>query len=201
MSINNYADLQSAIANWLHRSDLTSIVPDLIMLGEKRILREVRCLEMETALNVTISSGVAALPADYLDLKHAYIDGTVTQALSRCTAAQIYEQYPLRSSGGKPAFVAREGSNFIFGPYPDSSYTVKGTYYAKPTSIQSSANAVFVAHPDLYLFAALLEAAPYLKNDTRLTVWESKFSNVVAQIAQQEAREIASGGAMQVRAA
>ena len=81
MAISSYAELQTAVINWLHRSDISTIVPDFIMLGEKRIFREVRSIEMETALSSTIASGVIAVPSDYIELKSAYINTTPTSKL------------------------------------------------------------------------------------------------------------------------
>lgn len=201
MSITNYAELQTAVQDWLHRSDLATITPDLIRLGELRIFREVRCRVMESALNGTIASGVLALPADYLDLKFAYVDGTPSQKLERSSASQIYEHYPYRNATGMPKAIAREGSNFIFGPYPDSAYTIKGIYYAKPTSIQTTANALFTANPDLYLFAALCEAAPYIQDDPRVQLWEGKYGSIKQQIAWEDSEEYGSGAGMAVRVA
>ena len=201
MSITTYSELQTAVAGWLHRSDLTAIVPDLIVLGEKRIFRKVRCRVMETSLSDTIASGVIAVPSDYLELKYSYINTTPVSNLTKASASQIYEEFPLRSSDKKPVKIAREGSNFIFGPYPDSTYQVKGIYYAKPTSIVSSANALFLANPDLYLFASLCEAAPYIKDDPRLAIWEAKLSSILEDIRNEDADENASGGGMTVRAA
>jgi hypothetical protein len=200
MSITNYAGLQTAVQNWLHRSDLNSITPDLIRLGELRIFRQVRSRVMESQLAGTIASGVLALPADYLDLKFSYIDSSPVSKLSRASASQIYEQYPLRSGGGKPTLIAREGTNFIFGPYPDAGYSVKGIYYAKPVSIASSANAVFTAFPDLYLFSALCEATPYIKDDPRLPLWEAKYAEILRQIKEEDTDEYGSGAGMAVRA-
>jgi hypothetical protein len=200
MSLSTYADLQTSVASWLHRSDLTAITPDLIRLGELRIFREVRCRDMETALSGTIASGVIALPSDYLDLKFAYIDATPVSKLDRASASQIYEQYPYRNASGKPTSIGREGSNFIFGPYPDSGYTVKGIYYAEPVSIATTANALFVANPDLYLFAALCEAAPYIQDDPRVQLWEGKYASIKQQIAWQDTEEYGSGAGMAVRA-
>lgn len=200
MSITTYAELQTSVAGWLHRADLTSIIPDLIKLGELRIFREVRCRAMETALNGTIASGVVALPSDYLDLKFAYIDATPVSKLDRASASQIYEQHPYRNATGKPTMIAREGTNFIFGPYPDSSYTVKGIYYASPTSIQTTANALFTAYPDLYLMASLCEAAPYIQDDPRLQLWEGKYAAIKQQIFNEDANEYGSGAGMAVRA-
>lgn len=197
MSISNYSELQTAVANWLHRSDLGTVIPDLILFGEKRIFREVRIRDMETALSSTIASGVIAVPSDYLDLKFAYVDGNPTQQLQRATASQVYSQYPLRTSTAKPKYIAREASNFIFGPYPDADYTIKGVYYAEPTSIQTSTNAVFTANPDLYLFASLVEAAKYINDQQRLGLWELQYQETKALVQKQEI-EYGSGGGLEV---
>lgn len=201
MAITTYVELQTAVENWLKRADLDSIIPDLIMLGEKRIFREVRARSMETALSSTIASGVIALPSDYLELKFAYVDGSPAKLLQRATATEVYAQYPLRASTTKPRLIAREGSNFIFGPYPDSTYTIKGIYYARPVVVATSANTLFTDNPDLYLFAALLEAEPYLKNDGRVGLWQAKYDQIKEQINSYEKNEYASGSGLQVAVA
>lgn len=201
MAITTYVELQAAVEGWLKRADLDSIIPDFIMLGEKRIFREVRSRSMETALSSAIASGVIALPADYLDLKFAYVDGAPVRLLQRATATEIYTKYPLRNSTTKPLLIGREGSNFIFGPYPDSTYTIKGIYYARPVTIATSANTLFTENPDLYLFAALLEAEPYLKNDPRVGLWQAKYDQIKEQINDYENNEAGSGSGLQVMVA
>lgn len=178
MSISSYAELQTAAGNWLHRSDLTSILPDLILLGEERIAREVRAPEMETALSAAISSGVLAVPTGFLAFKNVYIDGSPIYPLQPKSLDWLHHEFSLRSSDAKPRFIARNGGNFEFGPYPNSDYTVKGTYYAKPTSVASSWNALATAYPDLYLLATLAEAAPYAQDDDRIAVWEGKYQAI-----------------------
>lgn len=201
MAITTYAELKTSVANWLARSDLTDIIPDLITLGEKRIFREVRCREMESTLSGTISGGVLALPADYIALKHARITSSVDSPLKRASADQVYTKYPLRASTGMPVMIARDGDNFIFGPYPDSDYTVAGTYYAQLATIDTSTNALFLANPDVYLWASLCEAAPYIQNDARLPVWETKYGQTVAMINGQDADEFTSGTGLAMVAA
>ena len=198
MSITTYSDLQTAVGNWMQRSDLTTIIPDLIMLGEKRIFRDVRVRDMEAALSVTIASGVAALPVDFVELKHAYIDGSPIKTLEIRPSDWVYNKFTTRSSDAKPDVVAVEGSNLIFGPYPDSTYTVKGIYYKRLTAVASSANALFTNNPDLYLFAALAEAEPYVKNDERVTLWEAKYKQIKDDI-NAETKRSAFGGTLQVR--
>lgn len=189
-----YDELKTGVADWLKRANLTSSIPDLILMGEKWIFRKARTRDMETVLNGTITAGVLALPSDYVALKNSYIDGTPTQQLQRKEASWIYTRYPLRSAESKPKFIAREGANFIFGPYPDSAYTVKGIYYKRLASVQLSANALFLANPDLYLFAALCEAEPFLKNDSRTALWQSKRDSILSDINGEDEVETTSGG-------
>lgn len=203
MSIASYSELKTAVANWLNRSDLTTYIPDFVSLGEWRVNRELRIRAMETSLSSAIASGVLALPSDYVELKHAYVDGSPVQHLQRVNAEMIYGKYPTRSSVGKPNFIAREGSNFIFGPYPDSTYTIKGIYYKRlsPLSDSNTTNWFTTNAPDLLLFSALLEAEPFMKNDERLILWQTKYEQAKSQIETEDQRESFSGSALSIRTA
>ena len=46
MSLSTYSDLQTSIANYLARSDLTSQIPDFITFAENRLRRELRIRQM-----------------------------------------------------------------------------------------------------------------------------------------------------------
>lgn len=202
MSISAYSELKTAVANWINRSDLTSYVPDFIALGEARIYRELRIRAMEASLSTAISSGVLALPNDYVELKHARIDGSPSQILTRKTAAWIYENYPERSADGMPSFFAQDAGSFIFGPYPDSNYTVKGTYYKRLTALSDSntTNWFTTNAPGILLFAALCETEPFLKNDARILVWQGKYDQEKSGIELEERNEQFSGSPLTVTA-
>ena len=198
MSLANYSDIQSAVANWLNRNDLNSYIPDFIALGEDRIYRDLRIRAMETALTDTIASGTIAVPSGYLELKNIYIATSPIQPLQRRTAEWIYQNYPLRSVSGKPIFIARDAGNFIFGPYPDSGYAIAGTYYARLAAL-SSTNTTnwFTANaPSILLWASLLEAEPFIQNDERLVLWKTKYEEIKENISVEDQREIYSGSPM-----
>ena len=197
MSISTYAELQTAVTNWTKRADLATPAPDLILLGEKWIFRNVRAREMETALSGTISSGVLAVPSGFRQLKHARVNESPNVPLRIVSATYIYENYPQRSGGNTPKFIAVDGANFVFGPYP-ADKAIVGTYYGALTSIQSTANALFLAHPDLYLMAALAEAAPYCKDLKMSALWVSKRDEIKNDI-NRESHQGRFGDAMAVR--
>jgi hypothetical protein len=202
MALATYSDLETAIGNWLVRSDLTTYIPDLISLGEKRIFDELRVREMESAFDETIASGTVAVPADYLEFKVVYIDGTPTQPLIRTDLERLYSEFPTRSSDAQPYYIARNASNFEFGPYPDSAYTIKGTYYASPASLSDSTttNTIFPKYSDLYLWAALAEADVFLQNDPRVALWQAKYQSVLDRVHGRERKERASGSTIRPRA-
>lgn len=201
MSISSYSELQTAVADWIHEDSLTTIIPDFIALAEKRIEREVRCSHNESALSVAMVSGVATLPTDYLELKYAYLDLTPVRVLERTTPRKIYERYPNRSTTGIPHLIATDAGQFIFGCQPASDYTVKGTYYAKLTSVATSWNDLATNYPDLYLFAALAETAPYMNDDARVQLWEMKYQKILSDLKAKEKRESLSGSPLVMRVA
>lgn len=195
MALATYSDLKTAVGSWLNRSDLTSNIPDLIALGEARIYKKLRIRAMEATLNVTIAAGVAALPADYIELKYAYVDGTPVTPLQRKTAEWIINKYPTRSADYTPHFIAQDGGNFIFGPYPDTTYTIKGTYYKRLTALSDSntTNWFMTNAPGILLYAALLESDVFMQNDDRIQLWQAKFDQELADISDEDKNESFSG--------
>ncbi len=184
--MNTFDSLKLNIASWLRRTDLDDIIDSLVALGERRIARDCKDFlrGMEADLSETISSGEVALPTGYVGLKHAYIDGSPTQALERKSAKWIYKYYPTRSADGKPVYIARENDAFIFGPYPDSNYTVKGVYLKTITSLSESNQTNWLTDnvPELLLYACLVETQGYSKNPQGMALWENKYQDLVDEL-------------------
>lgn len=203
MSFADYTSFGASLSTWMDIgvSDLgNTLVADLITVGETRIFRETRSREMETAFSDSITAGLMSLPASYLALKSAYVNSSPNVSLERRPAEWIRLTYPQSTSSGIPKFIARYGSNFIFGPYPDSAYTVNGIYYKRLTAISGSAlNAVFTTNPDLYLFACLAESEIVIGRDARIPVWEAKYNRILADVNGASAAEDASGSSLQMR--
>ena len=201
MALTTYAELNTAIGNWVNLSDLTSYTDDLVTLGEKWIYRNLRTRQMERSITSTIgaaTAGMIAVPSDYVALKTVYIDGTPVLPLKRRTLEYIYDQYPKRGSGEKPIFIAREAGNFIFGPFAADGYVVKGTYYRRLEALSASLNGIYTTHPDMYLFAALAETEPFLKNDERVKLWSDKRDAVANQIMKEDIEDNYSGSLLSV---
>jgi len=176
MAITNYTDLQSTIADYLARTDLTTQIPLFIQLAENRLRRDVRIrpmLKVVTTLT-TASDPTVALPSDFLEMRDLHIESSPIQTLVYQNQSNFYRNTKASTAdSGAPKFYTVMGSEFQFAPIPDSAYTLKMVYYAAPSYLSSTVSSnVFLANsPDLLLYASLGEAEPYLMNDARIATW------------------------------
>ena len=178
--ITNYATLQTAVADYLARDDLTTYIPNFIQNCENKLRRTLNLRNEETALSVSISAGVAAVPTDFKALKFAYYDGTPVDLLDWVPLDELYRDYPNRSqTSSNPSVISREGSNFVFGPKA-SSGTLKGIYYAKQDPLRTTDPSWYVTNaPEVLLYGSLLEAKPFIMDDVRIPVWAQFFQEAV----------------------
>jgi len=189
MAISTYAELQTAVSNWLDRSDLSSRVPEFIALAEGRIARKLRIREMETESDVTLVAGTrtAALPTGFREVRRVYIDSSPVKELEYMSPQDYWNRYTAANTG-KPVVFTVEGSNLLFGPIPDSAYTAKVLHYKALDALSSSAHGVFTSNPDLYLYGSLLAAEPFLKNDKRVGLWKAMFDEAMMELEVQNSR-------------
>lgn len=197
MAISTYAELQSAAANWLADTSLTSRIVEFIALGEAEIMRILRVREMETSADLTINAQSIALPTGYVAARRIYIT-TSPPAFLDYWAPESFWSDSIASESGQPSAYTIEGDNFIFGPTPDTTYTGKCLYW-KRLDISSSAHSLFTRNPDLYLYATLKQAEMFLVNDERVGLWSAGFDRALAQIMKADIKDRHSGGSLKAR--
>ena len=183
MAISTYNELLTAIENHLDRSDLDDRIPEFVSIAEAKIARKLRITEMETEADVTTVAGTrtAALPTGFREVRRMYLNTSPVVLLEYMTPQDFWLRNT-STQNGKPASFTVEGSNFLFGPTPDSAYTAKCLYYKGLAAVSSTAHGVFTANPDLYVYGALTAAEPYIKNDKRLPVWKSLFEEIIHEL-------------------
>lgn len=183
MSISTYAELQSAVANWLNRDDLTDRIPEFITLAEARFNRVIRAPDMLTRNDsFTVDGQYEDLPTGFLEASRVVLATSPVTQLEYLTPQELSEVRHTRTSSGKPAYYTVAGGSFEFLPTPDSAYTASVLYYARLTAVSSSFNWLATAHPDIYLFGALCEAEPYIQNDGRLVLWEARLQKALTEL-------------------
>jgi len=173
MSITTYAELQSSIADWLLRDDLTSVIPTFISLAEAKFNRRIRDYRMVKRATAQVDTAYFAIPSDWQENIRFQLNTSPITTLEYVTPDQAAEEKRLYNSSGRPAFFTMIGDQFQIVPAPDSTYDAELTYYAKipVLSASNTSNWLLEKAPDIYLYAALMEAAPYLDDDARVQVW------------------------------
>jgi hypothetical protein len=215
VTISTYSELQTAIANWTGRSGLTDRLPEFIALAEKRIINGSDDPEMmseplraapmiaSTTLSTTANVNTIMLPSGFLGFASGlYVDGNPKQPMNCLTLQQITDRY-LGSQAGKPrayALAGRSGTQMIVAPTPDATYSLPVFYYALTLlSVSNTTNAVLTNYPNLYLYAALIEAYIYLRNDERAARFYRLFAGAVNGANNVSDQENFSGSMPQMR--
>ena len=179
MSITTYAELKSAIADFLNRDDLTSVIPTFISLAEASINRDLRHWRQEKRVEATLDEQYENFPVDFLEIQELSLtDGTRLEMVS---TAFMQERKQESTAAGKPRYFRVYADQFEFYPAPDASYTMSMQYYARTPALSdtNTSNWILTYAPDAYLYGALAQAAPYLAEDGRITIWASLYQNAI----------------------
>lgn len=202
MALATYTDLQAAVANWLHRDDLASSVPDFIALAEARLNKVLRTRQQVTTATLATVAGTAtvALPASWLEFESLRLV-TPNVPIEHLPRGQFVDAHP-SSDTGAPTHYVIDGSNIVLGPKPDAIYSIEAVYFAAVPSLSGGTptNWLLTEWPGLYLFAALSEAAPFIGQDARVAVWEQRYSAELAAAITADARARSSGSSLRIRA-
>ena len=185
MAITTYSDLQTTVASYLARSDLTVQIPDFIRLAEIRLRRDLRIRQMMNAATTTTVGGDAtvALPSDFLEVRDLVVQTNPVRPVNYISPS-VFSRNARVTESGVPLDYTILATEFKFAPVPDTAYTLEIVYYAAPPYLtDSNTNNVFLANcPDLLLYASLVEAEPYLMNDSRIQVWAGMYDRGVASL-------------------
>jgi hypothetical protein len=201
MAIGTYAELQTAVANWLNRDDLTDRIQEFIDLAEARINRNLRLRLMETTATGTLTPGTRdyTLPTDYIQARTFHLTLDPIVPLSYVTP-EIMNRIWGGSTSGTPEAFTIIGENFRLGPEPATADGYSMLYYKRVAALTPAAttNSMLTYNPDIYLYGALLEAEPFLQNDARVQLWATAYRQAVNDLQVQDDKDRHSGSELRV---
>jgi hypothetical protein len=203
MAITTYAELKSSIANWLNRDDLTAVIPDFIALAEADINRNVRHWRQEKRATATIDSRYSSLVGDYLEAIRFHLD-VDERPLSLISSFDM-QQRRMNSgdTSGRPSSYCITGGQIEVYPTPDAGYTGELYYVSRTEALSDSnpSNWLLQYYPDVYLYGALIQSAPYLSEDQRAQTWAALYQSAISGIdaESQRAKFSGSGRRLQIR--
>ena len=204
MAISTYAELQTAAANWLDRTDLGTRIPEFIDLAESTFNRTIRNHRMITKNDsYSLDSRYVNLPTDTLEVIRIVVDVSPQITLQYLTPEEIAEMRGSNSSGRPQYYTVIGGSTnqIELLRSPDQTYTSSIVYYTKIPALSDSAttNWLLTNNPDIYLFGTLVEAFPYLMNDERMPMWNARLDKALNELKLQGEREMHTGSSLRMR--
>lgn len=192
MAITTYAELQAAAANWLVRADLTARIPEFITLAEARLSRVLRprMAEVEQPLAGVVGSRFVSLPAGFAEALALWIElPTGRRALSFAEPALI----GACSLRGEPDAWSIDRDKLAFERPCDQAYGFTLRMLAKfALSNAAPTNALLTEYPDVYLFATLCEAAPFLRDAELAGAYEARLERAIGEVNAKDARNRAA---------
>ena len=180
MAITTYAELQTAVGDWLNRADLDQKIPDFIRLAESTLNDVLRSADMVTSATAAITNGRATLPSDALEIVYAQVASTEDEPLEQIAPQQLTMLRRTRTrDAANPRFFAIVGRQLVVTPSPSGSVSLDLDYYQRLPALTSSntTNWLLTDAPHVYLYTSLLHATPFLMDDARYQV----FNNTVSQ--------------------
>ena len=139
MALSTYTELKASVADWLNRTDLTSVIPDFIALAEAPLERTLRTRQMIVRATASIDTEYSAVPGDFLETKSIKLN---TNPVTALTFESVDALDDLKSttyiSAGKPQYFSIVGGQIRVLPVPDNTYTAELIYYAKLSKLSST---------------------------------------------------------------
>lgn len=192
MALSTYSDLQASVALWTNRNDLTTVIPDFVLLCEEDLNRRLRTPwneTMDTAF--AVSSRYTALPSDFQEMRRVFLlDGSVrTELVPLPQAGSV-------NDSGVPAFYNIVDNQLEVVPY--GSYTLEITYYnTVPALASNSTTDVLTKFPSVYLYGTCLQAGLFLDDASLVSKFMPAYEKALI-LANSSRKQLGTG--LQVRA-
>lgn len=217
----NYSELKTAIADWAHRSNLASATIDtFIDLAEAEFNARLRTVDQETVAELVCNTRYTALPDDFLEMRAVEFEGETISNLTYATPEAISQWRKQSPTGYSKAYTLRglyiellpnlgaddpdvDGFGDDVSPFQDGEVALTIHYWAKVPALSDSqtTNWLINAHPNMYLYECLRQAAIYTKDDRSIERYANLMQGYFSALVKSDKGRRFGGSALFVRAA
>jgi hypothetical protein len=167
-------------------------LPRLVTLGERRIARELKIEGFIRAVTTPLQAGVPVYmkPDRWRDTVSMSVD-------NKPIFARSYEYcrnyWPDEAETATPGYYADyDYQHWLLVPTPATAQTLEILYYEQPRFLgpEFQTNWLTEYAPDTLLYATLLEATPFLKNDERIQTWQGMYDRAAQALNGEDLKRI-----------
>lgn len=187
----NYGEVKDYFSKVLNRRDITpSLTGIFINNAIQRTQRLLRLPPMEKSVIVTPTNGAVDVPGDLLQFIAVIVDDKVH---GRISLSDLLNYRSIQSSFN--GYAIQDGE-VLLTPIPPAGAQVRVDYYGDFTSLVADTDSNWMTEiaPDLIVYGALSYACDYFL-DNRKQLFEERFINTVAELAEQRMMDELSAGA------
>ena len=178
LAFDSYGALISAIEDWMDRSDLSGVAPQMIALCEARLRRKLAPYYNEITATLATTGGVVSVPTDCAKVVRVIYDhDTVPRYSSLDVSDMDYD-----TSAVRPYAYTIEAGQIRLWPSVDVSITVIYQETFPALSEESPSNGILDQHPDVYFFGSMLFAEGYVANDARASLFKGLFDEALEEV-------------------
>ena len=190
MALETYSQLKSAIAEWLDvrtNQALVSRIPDFIAMAERRLQRRLTPWWLERVATITESGGDGVVPTPDR-VQQVRLLTTSSGAEIEYRTPMALAALPENNTPGTPEYYTVVDCQIQTYPKLAEGLSLKAVYiaYPEPLSDTNPTNSWLSYAPDALLFATLVQAIPYLRDDERAPLWERYFQGALEEIEMQD---------------
>jgi len=167
-------------------------LPRLITLAQRRIARELKIQGFIRAVSTPLSVGVAVYlkPDRWRDTVSMTVNGSPIFARAY---EYLRSYWPNEAETAAPQFYADyDYQHWLITPTPAATDTLEVLYYEQPRFLDNETQTNWLTEyaPDLLLYATLLEATPFLKNDERMQMWQTTYDRAAQALSGEDLKRI-----------
>jgi len=191
-----FTSLQEDVRKYLERgsvadADVYAQIPSLINLAERQIASELKVQGFIDVLSFNLVAGQSVYdkPDRWRKTVSMTIGTGATNEQRKTIFARSYEYcrayWPDATATEEPELYADyDYSHWLVVPTPDASYPAEVLVDRMPALLDDVTQTNWLTDfaPQLLLYRTLLEAAPFLKNDERIAVWQGLYDRAAAMI-------------------
>ena len=201
-----FSSLQSDVQKYLERGDSLTTDPDvfaqiprLITLAERRIATELKLegFKVVATFPLVRSQSVYNKPARWkrtVSMRYALASDGETRAPLNPRAYDFLRTFwPNSTLTAAPEYYADyDYDHWLIAPTPDAAYIAEVIYYEMPALLDDATQTNWLTDhaPQLLLYAVLLEATPFLKDDVRIATWQNLYDRTAAMLSGEDISRI-----------
>lgn len=182
MSLATWEDLLAALGTYAIRSDQAGLWPGAVAMAEAMLNRTLKRREMTAIATGAFVGATAALPADFNGVRALRLTSGSCAKLEPVSIDEMDGLKARADVSGEPRVYAVTGTAIEVFPEPAAPAAYQLRYYRLLPPLEANGtNWLMSAHPDAYLYAALVHYG-IMVEDERLEAWEQALEEILAEL-------------------